>query len=63
MIWMGYQCKTVEAGSQPVRGRIDRQYGRLRHHSLRYLPSHFFNFSILRQVAEEPRDRVEMLIG
>jgi hypothetical protein len=42
MIWMRYQWKILEIGNQPVQGRIDRQYGRLRHHSLGYLPSHVF---------------------
>ena len=59
MIRMRYRCKIVEVGNRPVRGRIDRQYGRLRHHSLVYLPSQFFNF---RQVAKGTRDRVEMLL-
>jgi hypothetical protein len=52
MIRMRYRCKIVEVGNQPVEGRIDRQYGRLRHHSLGYLPSQFFDF---RQVAEVTR--------
>ena len=60
MIRMRYRCKIVEVGNRPVRGRIDRQYGRLRHHSLGYLPSQLFNF---RQVAEGTRDRAEMLLG
>ena len=58
MIRMRYRCKIVEVGNRPVRGRIDRQYGRLRHHSLVYLSSQF-NF---RQVAKGTRDRVEMLL-
>jgi hypothetical protein len=60
MIRMTYRCKIVEVGNQPVEGRIDRQYGRLRHHSLGYLPSHFFDF---RQVVEGTRNRKEMLLG
>ena len=34
VIQMRYQCKSVEVGNRLVQGRIDRQYGRLRHHSL-----------------------------
>ena len=49
MIRMTYRCKIVEVRNQPVQVRIDWQYGRLRHHSLGYLQSHFFYF---RQVAE-----------
>ena len=60
MIQMRYRCKIVEVGNQPVQERIDRQYGRLRHHSLGYLPSQCFNF---KQVAEGTRDRAEMLLG
>ena len=60
MIRMRYRCKIVELGNQPVQGRIDWQYGRLRHHSSGYSPSQFFHF---RQVAEGTRDRAEMLLG
>ena len=42
MIRMRYRCKIVEVRNQLVQGRIDRQYGRLRHHNLGYLPSQFF---------------------
>jgi hypothetical protein len=59
MIRMRYQYKIVEVGNQPVQGRIDRQYGRLRHHNLGYLPSQIFDF---RQVAEGTRNRVEILL-
>jgi hypothetical protein len=59
MIRMRYRCRIVEVGNQPVQGRRDRQYGRLRHHSLGYLPSQFFDF---RQVAEGTRNRAEMLL-
>jgi hypothetical protein len=60
MIWMRYGCKIVEVGNQLAEGRIDWQYGRLRHHSLGYLPSLFFDF---RQVAEGTRSRTAMLLG
>ena len=60
MIRMRYRSKIVEVGIQRVQGRMDRQYGWLRHHSLGYLPSHFSNF---RQVAEGTRDRAGMLLG
>ena len=60
MIWMSYRCKIVEVGNQPVQGRINPQYGRLRHHSLGFLLSQFFHF---RQVAKGTRDRAEMLVG
>ena len=42
MIRMTYRCKIVEVGNQPVEWRIDRQYGRLKNHSLGYLPSHSY---------------------
>ena len=57
MIRMTYRCKIVEVGNQLVQGRIGRQYGWLRHHSLGYLLSQLFNF---RQVAEGTRDRAKM---
>ena len=57
MIRMRYRCKIVEVGNQPVQGRIDRQYGQLRHYSSGYLSSQFFNS---RQVAEGTRDRAEV---
>ena len=60
MIRMRYRYKIFEVGNQPVQGRIDRQYGRLGHHSLGYLLSQFFDF---RQVAEGTRNRAEMLLG
>ena len=60
MIRMRYRCRIVEVGNRPVRGRIERQYGQLRHHDLGYLPSQLFN---CRQVAEGTRDRAEMLLG
>ena len=60
MIQMRYRCKIVEVENQPVRGRIDWQYGRLRHHSLGNLPSQLFSS---RQVAEGTRDRAELLLG
>ena len=60
MIRMRYRCKIVEVGNQPLQGRIDWQYGRLRHHNLGYKLSQFFD---LRQVAEGTRNRAEMLLG
>ena len=60
MIRIRYRCRIVEVGNRPVRGRIDWQYGRLRHHSLGYLASQVFNF---RQVAEGTMERAEMLLG
>jgi hypothetical protein len=60
MIRTRYRCKIIKVGNQPVHGRIDRQYGRLRHHNLGYLPSQFFDF---RQVAEGTRNRAKMLLG
>jgi hypothetical protein len=60
MIRMRYRCKIVEVENQPVQGRVDRQYGRLRHHNLGYLSSNFFDF---RQVAEGTRNRAKMLLG
>ena len=38
MIWMRCQCKIFKVRNQPVQGRIDWQYGQLRHHILGYLP-------------------------
>ena len=49
MIGMKYRCKIDEVRNQLVHGRIDRQYGWLRHHSLGYLPRVSFYF---KQVAE-----------
>ena len=59
MIRMEYRCKIVKVGNQPVQGRIDRKYDRLKHHSLRCLPSQLFDS---RQVGEGTRDKVEMLL-
>jgi hypothetical protein len=56
MIQMRYRCKIVEVAYQPVQGRIDWQYGRLRHHSSKILPNQNFHF---RQVAEGTKDRAE----
>ena len=60
MIQMRHRCKIVEVGNQVVQGRIDCQYGRLRHHSLGYLLSQIFDYM---QVAEGTRNRAEMLLG
>ena len=57
MIGMRYPCKIVEIGNRPVQGRIDRQYGQLRHRSLGYSSRMIFYF---RQVAEGTRDRAEI---
>ena len=52
-----YRLKIVKVGNWPVQMRKDRQYSRLRHHILGYLPSQFLNF---RQVAEGTRDMAEI---
>ena len=57
MIWTRYRLKIVKVGNWPVQMRNDRQFSRLRHHILGYLPSQFLKF---RQVAEGTRDRAEI---
>ena len=52
MIGMRYQCKIVEVGNRPVQGRLDQQYGMLRHHSLGYPSRVIFYF---KQIAKWTR--------
>ena len=58
MIGMRYQCKIVEVGHRLVQRRIDRQYGRLRHHSLGIFTEGIFIY--FTQVAEGIKDRARI---
>ena len=60
MIGMRYHCKIVKVGNRLVQGRIDQQYGRLRHHNLEYLLRVIFYF---RKVIEGTRNGSTFLLG